>query len=82
MVDSPRIFICYAHADNDSPDPSKRWLDRLLEMLGPLQLQGLAKAWSDHDIELAEDWHSTILEKNSGKTGVLSRVTHPMEHLL
>ncbi|NJL49785.1 MAG: toll/interleukin-1 receptor domain-containing protein [Leptolyngbyaceae cyanobacterium SM2_5_2] len=60
MANPPRIFIGYAHTDNDSPDPSKRWLDRLLEMLGPLQLQGLAKAWSDHDIDLGEAWHRTI----------------------
>ncbi|NEQ47801.1 MAG: TIR domain-containing protein [Leptolyngbya sp. SIOISBB] len=60
MPDSPRIFICYARADNENPDPYKCWMNRLLEMLGPLELQGLAKAWSDEDVEPGEDWHRTI----------------------
>ena len=60
MTNPPRIFICYAHSDNESPDASQRWCDRLLEMLGPLQLQGLAKTWSDQDIELGADWHQDI----------------------
>lgn len=60
MPESPRIFICYARADNQNPDPCKCWMNRLLEMLGPLELQGMAKAWSDQDIEPGEDWHRTI----------------------
>ena len=60
MPNSPRIFICYAHADNENPDPSKRWLDRLLEMLEPLELQGMAQAWSDQRLELGTEWHEEI----------------------
>jgi hypothetical protein len=55
-----RIFICYAHKDNDNPDLSKRWLDRLLEQLAPLQLQDKAEIWSDEKIELGDDWHEKI----------------------
>jgi hypothetical protein len=32
------VFVCYAHTDNESPDPSKCWLDRLLEQLAPLAI--------------------------------------------
>ena len=60
MANPPRIFICYAHADNESPDPSKRWCDRLLEMLEPLELQGMAATWSDKRIEPGADWHQSI----------------------
>lgn len=60
MADPPRIFICYARTDNENPDPSKCWLDRLIQMLGPLQLRGMVKAWADNDVELGEDWHRTI----------------------
>lgn len=60
MTATPHIFICYARTDNESPDPSKRWLERLIQMLGPLQLRGMAKAWTDNDVELGEDWHRTI----------------------
>ncbi|MGF1570242.1 MAG: toll/interleukin-1 receptor domain-containing protein [Nodosilinea sp.] len=60
MADPPRIFICYAHADNDSPDLSKRWLDRLLKFLSPLERRGLLKAWSDQDIDLGSDWNQSI----------------------
>ena len=60
MTNPPRIFICYAHKDNENPDPGERWCDRLLEMLGTLLHQGLAKTWSDQDIELGADWHQDI----------------------
>lgn len=33
------VFISYAHKDNQGSDPSKCWLDRLLEQLKPLALQ-------------------------------------------
>ncbi len=56
----PRIFICYAHKDNESDDPSKRWLDRLLEQLEPLNLQKQALIWSDQRLELGEEWHQEI----------------------
>ncbi len=56
----PQIFICYAHKDNENPDASKRWLDRLLEHLAPLELQGQADIWSDKEIELGAEWHDKI----------------------
>lgn len=55
-----RIFICYAHKDNESSDPSQRWLDRLLEQLEPLNLQEQAKIWSDKELEIGEEWHEEI----------------------
>lgn len=58
--ETPQIFICYAHEDNDSTEPSKRWLDRLLKHLAPLELQGQVDIWSDKQIELGEDWHERI----------------------
>jgi len=54
------VFVCYAHTDNESSDPSKRWLDRLLEQLAPLAFQDQVCAWSDKDIETGQDWHDTI----------------------
>ena len=54
------VFVCYAHSDNESPDPSKRWLDRLLEQLAPLAIQDQVCAWSDKDIETGQDWHDRI----------------------
>ena len=56
----PSIFICYAHKDNEGDDPSKRWLDRLLEHLEPLNLQAQADIWSDRRLELGEEWHQEI----------------------
>ncbi|HJY84695.1 MAG TPA: toll/interleukin-1 receptor domain-containing protein [Candidatus Binatia bacterium] len=54
------VFISYAHTDNESPDPSRRWLNRLLEQLEPLRVQGQVHAWSDTDIEMGEDWQERI----------------------
>ncbi|MGK7874429.1 MAG: effector-associated domain EAD1-containing protein [Xenococcaceae cyanobacterium] len=56
----PRIFICYAHKDNESDDPSKRWLDRLLEYLKPLNLQDQVNIWSDEKLKIGELWHEEI----------------------
>lgn len=54
------VFICYAHADNQSQDPKQRWLDRLLEFLQPLVRQHLLTTWSDKDIKTGESWHERI----------------------
>jgi hypothetical protein len=56
----PPIFISYAHNDNDSSDPAKRWLNRLREQLEPLVQQGQIALCSDQDIELGDDWHAHI----------------------
>jgi hypothetical protein len=56
----PRIFICYAHADNESTDPSQRWLNRLLVHLKPLSLQEQAEIWSDKKLEIGDEWHEEI----------------------
>ncbi|NEP14292.1 MAG: toll/interleukin-1 receptor domain-containing protein [Symploca sp. SIO2C1] len=56
----PRIFICYAHKDNKSAEPSERWLDRLLEYLEPLNLQEQAEIWSDKRLEIGDEWHKEI----------------------
>jgi len=54
------VFICYARADNDSVNPSERWLDRLLIHLQPLVLQGQVSTWSDQQIETGEFWETAI----------------------
>lgn len=57
-----RIFISYAHKDNESDDPKSRWLDRLKEHLGALASEGFISYWSDKDIEIGENWHQNIQE--------------------
>ncbi len=54
------IFISYAHRDNESPDPAKRWLDRLTEHLKPLAAQGLVAVWSDQRIQIGDSWQQHI----------------------
>ena len=62
MADIPAkdVFISYAHKDNEGTDPSKRWLDRLLEQLEPLRQQDDLTVCSDLDLEIGEDWHAMI----------------------
>jgi hypothetical protein len=66
-------FISYAHADNSSPDPSLRWLDRLLEMLKPMKVANDVHAWSDKDIRVGDVWNSEIQEHlyNHARAAVL-----------
>lgn len=59
-TDNFTVFVSYAHKDNEDPDPSKRWLDRLLEHLQPLVLQNQIIAWSDTNIETGEHWQEAI----------------------
>ena len=63
---SKPIFISYAHEDNDSPDRSKRWLDRLTQFLQPLVQQDELTICSDQDIGLGEDWHAHIQKHLNG----------------
>lgn len=56
----PRVFICYARADNESPDRRERWLDRLRQHLRPYESQGEIEVFVDSIIELGADWHEEI----------------------
>lgn len=66
------VFISYAHSDNESPDPSRRWLNRLLEYLQPLVFQKQVRIWSDIAIESGEQWHESIkTQLQNAKVAVL-----------
>ena len=54
------VFVSYAHEDNESPEPSKRWLNRLLQHLRPLVFQKLVRLWSDSAIQPGERWQEAI----------------------
>jgi len=49
------VFISYAHADNQNPDPQKRWLDRFIEFLKPLVRQEDFTLCSDQEIKIGEN---------------------------
>jgi hypothetical protein len=55
-----QVFVCYAHADNQASNPEKRWLDRLLEFLHPLERQGSISCWSDRKLNIGDQWHENI----------------------
>jgi hypothetical protein len=66
------VFISYAHTDNESSDPGKRWLNRLSEQLQSLVLQDKVNAWSDTQIEAGELWDSSIkTQLQNAKVAVL-----------
>jgi hypothetical protein len=54
------IFICYAHQDNVGSNTSQGWLDRLLDHLEPLRAQKLISTWSDKQLEIGDDWDTSI----------------------
>ena len=60
------VFVSYAHKDNESSDPSKRWLDRLTEFLEPLVQQDELTICSDEGIGLGDDWHAHIQKHLNG----------------
>jgi hypothetical protein len=66
------VFISYAHTDNENSNPSKRWLDRLLEHLQPLVIADEVSAWSDMQIETGQHWHQAIESQlHTAKVAVL-----------
>lgn len=69
------VFISYAHDDNESDDPGKRWLNRLLEQLQPLVLQDRVKTWSDTEIKAGERWDEAIKEQLRGAKGAVLLVS-------
>jgi TIR domain len=69
---APAVFISYAHADNQSPDPQKCWLDRFVEFLKPLVRQEDFTLCSDLDLKIGDGWHERIQEHlNAAKAAVL-----------
>ena len=54
------VFISYAHGDNTSADPAKRWLDRLLQHITPLVRQRDLSIWSDQDLRMGDEWQEEI----------------------
>ena len=66
MAKPKPVFVSYAHKDNESSDPSKRWLDRLREHLEPLVQQEDITICSDQEIDLGDDWHVHIQKHLNG----------------
>jgi hypothetical protein len=52
-MSGPVVFVSYAHADNQSPDPARRWLDRLLQHLKPPAFEDIVPVATDEDIARA-----------------------------
>jgi hypothetical protein len=65
------VFISYAHADNQSSDPQKRWLDRFIEFLQPLVSQENFTLFSDQDIKIGDQWHEHIQANLNGAKAVV-----------
>ena len=56
----PKVFICYARADNQSEDPHERWLDRMMRHLKPLEASGMIKVFCDIDLKGGDHWRELI----------------------
>lgn len=59
------VFICYSHAD-------RRFLDRLLVHLRPLEHMGKVDLWADHRLLAGDEWRKEIVEAiNAARVAVL-----------
>jgi hypothetical protein len=54
------VFISYAHSDNENSDPRQQWLNRLLEYLQPLVIQGRISVWADTEIGVGDHWERSV----------------------
>jgi hypothetical protein len=53
MASTPLVFISYSHRD-------RRWLDRLLVHLRPLERAGAIRAWADTALAAGSDWRGAV----------------------
>ena len=60
IIPPRRVFVSYAHSDNESTDPNHRWLDRLLEMIAPLHMMNEVGIWTDKDLNAGDQWKSNL----------------------
>jgi hypothetical protein len=54
------IFVSYAPVDNNSENPSERWLDRLLDHMRPISRQTRANIFTHQNIAPGEDHRARI----------------------
>jgi hypothetical protein len=54
------IFIFYTDKDNENIDSNKRWLDRLLVHIAPLNLQEKLRIWSVQEMTISKTWFQEI----------------------
>ena len=68
----PKVFICYASADNRSTNPRERWLDRVQEHLEPFKDDDGIEVFSDNELSYGEGWHERIqLELQQARVVIL-----------
>lgn len=69
---SPKIFVSYCRDDNDSADSSRRWLDRLLKALRPLEKEEALFLWSDRILSMGTAWKEELENAlDSAKVAIL-----------
>src|SRR4051812_1109285 len=71
------FFFCYAHDDNESPEREKRWLNRVLQHLGPLVHQKLIETWSDKELKAGNRWNKKIEDAIDGAVAGVLLVSPP-----
>jgi hypothetical protein len=54
------IFIFYTNKDNENTDSNKRWLDRLLVHITPLNLHEKVSIWSVQEMAISKTWLQEI----------------------
>lgn len=54
------VFISYASYDNKSKNVEERWLDRLMQFLKPLELEGKISSWADTELTAGSSWRQDI----------------------
>jgi hypothetical protein len=69
------VFVCYAHEDNVSGDHSKRWLDRLQQVLKPFARQAEIVVVSDKSIKTGESWHEHLQSQLRGARAAILLVS-------
>lgn len=68
----PKVFICYASADNQSTNPRERWLDRVQQHLEPFRDDDGIEVFSDNELSYGEGWHERIqLELQQARVVIL-----------
>ncbi|MCZ6595613.1 MAG: toll/interleukin-1 receptor domain-containing protein [Bacteroidetes bacterium] len=66
------VFVSYASYDNKSDNVEERWLDRLMQFMKPLELEGKISSWADTELSAGSNWRREIkLSIEKAKVAIL-----------
>ena len=59
----PKVFLCYARADNRRRSADDGWLDKVRQFLSPFEAQDEIRVFHDENVRVGDKWDPRILHE-------------------